>query len=30
LTNDKTETGNLIVGDEIKIHANIEFDKEED
>lgn len=30
LTNDKTETGNLIVGDEIKIHANIEFDKEEE
>ncbi len=30
LANDKTETGNLIVGDEIKIHANIEFDKEEE
>jgi polyisoprenoid-binding protein YceI len=30
LSNDKTETGNLIIGDEIKIHANIEFDKEED
>lgn len=30
LANDKTETGNLIIGDEIKIHANIEFDKEEE
>lgn len=30
LTNDKTETGNLIIGDEIKIHVNIEFDKEEE
>lgn len=29
-SDDKTETGNLIIGDEIKIHANIEFDKEED
>lgn len=29
-SNDVTETGNLIIGEEIKIHANIEFDKEED
>ncbi len=27
---DLTETGGLVVGEEIKIHANIEFDKEED
>ena len=27
---DVTETGHLIIGEEIKIHANIEFDKEED
>lgn len=30
LKNDVTETGNLVIGDEIIIHANIEFDKEED
>ena len=30
LSNDKTETGNLVIGDEIKIYANIEFDKEEE
>lgn len=29
-TDDVTEGGNLIVGEEIKINASIEFDKEED
>jgi len=27
---DVTESGGLVVGEEIRIHANIEFDKEED
>ena len=27
---DVNETGNLVVGEEIKIHVNIEFDKEEE
>ncbi|NBL66026.1 hypothetical protein GV828_12530 [Flavobacterium sp. NST-5] len=30
LHDEKNEVGNLVVGEEIKIHANIEFDKEED
>ncbi len=30
LHDQKNEVGNLVVGEEIKIHANIEFDKDED
>ena len=30
LADDVTESGHLIIGEELKIHANIEFDKEED
>ena len=30
LHDEKTPSGTLVIGDEIKIHANIEFDKEED
>lgn len=30
LSDQTTETGSLVIGEEIKIHANIEFDKEEE
>lgn len=30
LADSKTETGNLIIGEDVKIYANIEFDKDEE